>query len=91
MTLDKGWIPLGKIVGITEKKRVPPAATDDQGQGETDADAQPQHQAALRGQLDQLVGSGKGAGAVMAPQRRKRADGQCSPDRGEGTDQQERP
>jgi len=34
-TLDKGWISLGKIVGINEKK-VAKAATDDQGQEETD-------------------------------------------------------
>ena len=36
-TLDKGWVSLGKIVGIVEKK-VAKAATDDQGQEETDAD-----------------------------------------------------
>jgi hypothetical protein len=37
-TLDKGWVSFGKIVGLYEKK-VAKAATDDQGQEETDADA----------------------------------------------------
>lgn len=36
-TLDKGWVALGALVGIVEKK-VAKAATDDQGQEETPAD-----------------------------------------------------
>ena len=36
-TIDKGWVSLGKVVTIFEKK-VAKAATDDQGQEETDAD-----------------------------------------------------
>ena len=35
-TLNKGWVPLGTVVGINEK--VAKASTDDQGQEETDDD-----------------------------------------------------
>ena len=74
MTLDKGWIPLGKIVGITEKKRVPPAATDDQGQGETDADEDEEEKGENEGEEDEddgvAVRLGRARPRLLGPRER---------------------
>jgi hypothetical protein len=51
-TLDKGWVSLGKVVGIVEKK-VAKAATDDQGQEETDADEEEEEEGENEGEEEE--------------------------------------
>ena len=51
-TLDKGWVALGKVVGIVEKK-VAKAATDDQGQEETDADEEEEEEGENEGEEEE--------------------------------------